>query len=74
MGILDMIILSKKETPPKIWVVKWLPQLLDTSVPFTVPFGMISPTLYDVVTIMGLPIDGDEIPFLHELIGNDLGF
>ena len=22
---------------------------------------------------MGLPIDGDEIPFLHDLIGNDLG-
>ena len=35
---------------------------------------MMSPTLYDAVAIIGLAIDGDEIPFLHDVLGNDLGF
>ena len=41
---------------------------------FALPFGMMSSTLYDIATIMGFLIDGDEIPFLHNLVSNDLGF
>ena len=35
---------------------------------------MMSPTLLNVAAIMGLPIDGDEMPFLHDIISDDRGF
>ena len=35
---------------------------------------MMNPTLYDIAAIVGLPVDGDEIPFLHDVLGSDLGF
>lgn len=35
---------------------------------------MISSTLYDVVAIVGLLIDGDKLPFLHDIISDDLNF
>ena len=35
---------------------------------------MISPTLYDIVAIVGLLIDGDKLPFLHDIISDDLNF
>ena len=41
---------------------------------FVLPFGMMSPTLHDVAAIVSLLVDGDEIPFLHDVIGRDLGF
>ena len=35
---------------------------------------MISQTLHDVAAIVGLLMDGDEIPFLHDVLSSDLGF
>ena len=34
----------------------------------------MSPTLHDRAAVVGLLMDGDEIPFLHDMLGNDLGF
>ena len=71
MGIFDMIILSKKE----VSLLYGFLSFWDTSInAFSLPFGMMSLTLYDVVVIMGLSIDGDELRFLHGLVNNDLGF
>ena len=35
---------------------------------------MMSPRVYDVAAIVGLHINRDEIPFLHDLLRNDLSF
>ena len=34
----------------------------------------MSPTLLDVAAIVGLPIDGDKVPYLHDVLGTDLDF
>ena len=35
---------------------------------------MMSPTLHDVATIVSLPVDKGRIPFLHDVLNDDLGF
>ena len=35
---------------------------------------MMSPTLHDVLAITDLPVDGDEVSFLHNVLGTDLDF
>ena len=35
---------------------------------------MMAPTLHDMAVITILPIDGDEVPFLHDILSTDLGF
>ena len=35
---------------------------------------MMSLTLHDVAAVVGLLLNGDEMPFLHDIFGNDLGF
>ena len=34
----------------------------------------MSPTLLDVAAIISLLVDGDEVPYLHDVLGTDLGF
>ena len=34
----------------------------------------MSPTLHDVVAITSLPVDEDEVPYLHDVLDTDLGF
>ena len=35
---------------------------------------MMSPMLLDVATIFSLPVDGDEVSYLHDVLGTDLDF
>ena len=56
-----MILLSKKEIPPNFEFSYGSVSLQNMSVnAFTLPFVMMSPTLHDVVAIIGLPVDGDK--------------
>ena len=70
-----MIIVSKKEIPLNFGLLHGFLSLWNTSVnAFVLSFSMISSMLHDVAAIVGLLMDGDEIPFLREMLGNDLGF
>ena len=70
-----MILLSKKEIPPNFGLLYGFLSFWNMSANvFCLLFGMISPTLYDVVVITGLPMDGDEVPYLHDILDIDLGF
>ena len=35
---------------------------------------MMNPVLHDMVAIIGLPVDRDEVLYLHDVLGMDLGF
>ena len=35
---------------------------------------MMSPTLHDIMAITGLPLDGDKVSYLHDVLEIDLGF
>ena len=35
---------------------------------------LMSPTLLDVVAIVGLLVDEDEVSYFHNVLGTDLGF
>ena len=75
MEIYDMILLYKKEVSLNFRLLYGFLSFWNTSVnTFGLPFGIMSPTLHDVVVIVGLPIDGDEVPFLHNVLNTDLGF
>ena len=41
---------------------------------FYLLFGMMSSMLLNTATIVGLPVDGDEPPYLYNILGTDLGF
>ena len=41
---------------------------------FHLPSGMISPTMHNITTITGLLVDGDEVRYLHDVLGTNLGF
>ena len=70
-----MIILSKKEIPLNFRLLYGFLGVWNMSInAFILPFGMMSLTFHDVTTIVGLPVDGDKIPFLHDVLDSDLGF
>lgn len=70
-----MILFSKKEILLNFRLLYGFLSLWNTSVnDFVLLFGMMSPTLHDVVVIVGLPVDRDEIPFLYNFLSNNLGF
>lgn len=70
-----MIILSKKEIPPNFRLLHGSLSFWNTPVnAFVLLFSMMSPTLHDVAAIVGLLVDGDEIPFLYDVLNHDLGF
>ena len=50
-----------------------LPQLLEY-VNDCLLFAFQHDELHDVAAIVGLPVDKDEVHFLHDIFGNDLGF
>ena len=75
IGIYDMILLSKKEIHPNFELLYNFLSFWNMSANvFCSLAGMIDPTLYDVVAITGLPVDGDEVLFLHDALDIDLGF
>ena len=75
IGIYDMILLSKKEIPPNFELLYSFLSFWSVSAnTFYLLFGIISPMLLNVVTIVGLPVDGGEVPYLHDVLGTDLGF
>ena len=75
MEIYDIILLSKKEVSLNFGLLYGFLSFWNTSVnAFNLPFNMMSPTLHDMVAIVGLPMDGDEVPFLHDALNTDLGF
>ena len=39
---------------------------------FVFPFGMMTPTLFDIATMLGLPIIGENIPLLYDEDFEDL--
>ena len=41
---------------------------------FVFPFGIMSPTLFDVATMLGLPIMGENIPAFYDEAFEDLGY
>ena len=41
---------------------------------FCLPLEIISPILHDVVAITALPVNGDEVSYLHDVLSIDLGF
>ena len=70
-----MILLSKKDIPPNFGLLYDFLRFWSTVVnAFILPFGMMSPTLHDVATIVGLLVDRDEVLFFHNILDNDLGF
>ena len=75
LGIYDMILLSKKEFPPNFRLLYGFLDFSNISAnAFYLPFSMIGPTLHDVAAITGLPVDGDEVLFIHDVLGTNLGF
>ena len=70
-----MIILSKKEIPPNFGLLYGFLNFWNISVnAFVLPCSMMSPVLYNIATILGLLIDGDELPSIHNLVSEDLDF
>ena len=75
LGIYDMIILSKKEMLPNFELLYGFLSLWNTLAnAFILLFGMMSLTLHDVTAVIGLLVDGDEIPFLHDVLSSDVDF
>ena len=75
IGIYDMILLSKKEIPPNFGLLYGFFSFWNMLVnAFYLLYSMMSLTLHDVAAIVGLPTNGDEVPFHHDILGNNLGF
>ena len=64
-----MIILSKQEL-----MYGFLSFWNTSANAFCLPFCIMNPTLLDMVAIVGLPVDGDKVSYLHDVLGTDLGF
>lgn len=61
-GIYDMIMLSTIEISHNFYVLFALMGFSSTSLnAYMFPWGMLIPTLLDVVAILGLPVDGKEV-------------
>ena len=74
-GIFDTIMLTKNETTLNPGLLYGLIGFWNTFINgFVSLFRMISPTLPDVAVILGLPIDGEELPSLFAQIPEDMGF
>ena len=70
-----MILLSKKEILRNFGLLYSFLSFWNISAnAFCLSLGMISPMLFDVATIVVLPVDGDEMLYLHDAFGTDLGF
>ena len=72
--IYDVIMLSKMSFSSNIemfltFLVFWK-SAINT---FVFPFGIMSPTLFDVATMLGLPIIGEDIPPFYDKDFEDLG-
>ena len=75
LGIYDKILLSKKELLPNFGLLYVFLGFYSTSAnALCLPFNMIGLTLHDVAAITGLPVDGDEVLFLHDVLGTGMGF
>ena len=73
--ICDIILLSKKEIPPNFGLLYGFLSFWNTLAnAFCLAFDMVGPTLHDMAAITGLPVDGDEVSFLHDVLDTDLGF
>ena len=73
-GIYDMIIFSKLNFSPNINMFVALISFWNTAINACVlPFGIMSPSLFDVAVMLGLPIIGEDIPSLYEERFEDLG-
>ena len=73
--IYAMILLFKKEIPPKFGLSYGFPSFWNMSAnAFYFVFDMMNPILLNVATIVGLLVDEDEVSYLHNILGNDLGF
>ena len=62
-----MIMLSKLNFSPNIdMFLTFLGFWNSTIKAFIFPFGIMSPSLFDVATMLGLPIIGEDIPTLYD--------
>ena len=75
LDMCDMILLSEKEILPNFRLLYDFFNLWNTLAnAFCLPFSMMSPTLLEVIDIVGLPMDENKVPYLHDVLGTDLCF
>ena len=70
-----MIMFSKQEFSPNIDMLFSFLGFQNLAInAFVFPFGIMSPSLFDVPAILGLPIMGNEIPLLYSEPFEDLNY